>query len=103
MENISPQELSSLMLRNNINLVDVRKNHEVEQGIIKGAIHVPMPLVNEWLPSQNIESHWVFYCHVGVRSGQVGLIAENLGFKNIYNLSGGIVAWCQADLELTKL
>ena len=57
MENISPQELSSLMLRNNINLVDVRKNHEVEQGIIKGAIHVPMPLVNEWLPSQNIESH----------------------------------------------
>ena len=103
MENISPQELSSLMLRNNINLVDVRKNHEVEQGIIKGAIHVPMPLVNEWLPSQNIESHWVFYCHIGVRSTQVGLIAENLGFKNIYNLSGGVVAWCQSDFELIKL
>jgi rhodanese-related sulfurtransferase len=53
-------------------------------------------------PSQNIESHWVFYCHVGVRSGQAGLIAENLGFKNIYNLSGGVVAWCQSDFELIK-
>lgn len=103
MENISPQELSSLMFKNKINLVDVRKNHEVGQGIIKGAIHIPMSMVNEWLPTQNIESHWVFYCHVGVRSGQVGLIAKNLGFKNIYNLSGGVVAWCQAGLELTKL
>ena len=103
MEHITPQELSKLMLKNKINLVDVRKNYEVEKGIIKGAIHIPMSLVNEWLPSQNIESHWVFYCHIGVRSAQVGLIAENLGFKNIYNLSGGVVAWCQSDFELIKL
>ena len=103
MENITPEELRALMHKKKINLVDVRKNHEVEKGIIKGAIHIPMSLVNEWLPSQNMESHWVFYCHIGVRSGQVGLIAENLGFKNIYNLSGGVVAWCQSDFELIKL
>ena len=102
MENITSQELRALMHKKKINLVDVRKDHEVEQGIIDGAMHVPMSLVNEWLPSQNIESHWVFYCHVGVRSGQAGLIAENLGFKNIYNLSGGVVAWCQSNFELIK-
>ena len=102
MENITPQELRALIHKKKINLVDVRKDHEVKQGIIKGAIHVPMSLVNEWLPSQNIESHWVFYCHVGVRSGQVGLIAENFGFKKIYNLSGGVVAWCQSNFELIK-
>lgn len=102
MKNITPQELCALMHKKKINLVDVRKDHEVEQGIIDGAMHVPMSLVNEWLPSQNIESHWVFYCHVGVRSGQAGLIAENLGFKNIYNLSGGVVAWCQSNFELIK-
>ena len=102
MKNITPQELCALMHKKKINLVDVRKDHEVEHGIIDGAMHVPMSLVNEWLPSQNIESHWVFYCHVGVRSGQAGLIAENLGFKNIYNLSGGVVAWCQSDFELIK-
>ena len=50
MEHITPQELSTLMLKNKINLVDVRKNYEVEKGIIKGAIHIPMSLVNEWLP-----------------------------------------------------
>lgn len=102
MENITPQELRALIHKKKINLVDVRKDHEVKQGIIEGAIHVPMSLVNEWLPSQNIESHWVFYCHVGVRSGQVCLIAENFGFKNIYNLSGGVVAWCQSNFELIK-
>ena len=103
MENITPQELSTLISKNKINLVDVRKNHEVEQGIIKGAIHTPMPMINKWLLTQNIESHWVFYCHVGVRSEQVCLIAENLGFKNTYNLAGGIVAWCHSDFELVKL
>ena len=102
MENITPQELRALKHKKKINLVDVRKDHEVKQGIIEGAIHVPMSLVNEWLPSQNIESHWVFYCHVGVRSGQAALIAENFGFKNIYNLSGGVVAWCQSNFELIK-
>jgi len=102
MENITPEELRALMHKKKINLVDVRKDHEVKQGIIEGAIHVPMSLVNEWLPSQNIESHWVFYCHVGVRSGQAGLIAENFGFKNIYNLSGGVVAWCHSNFELIK-
>ena len=102
MENITPEELRALMHKKKINLVDVRKDNEVKQGIIEGAIHMPMSLVNEWLPSQNIESHWVFYCHVGVRSGQVGLIAENFGFKNIYNLSGGVVAWCQSNFELIK-
>jgi rhodanese-related sulfurtransferase len=32
MEHITPQELSTLMLKNKINLVDVRKDHEVEAG-----------------------------------------------------------------------
>ena len=52
MENITPQELRALIHKKKINLVDVRKDHEVKQGIIEGAIHVPMSLVNEWLPSQ---------------------------------------------------
>jgi rhodanese-related sulfurtransferase len=47
MEHITPHELSTLMQKNKINLVDVRKDHEVKQGIIKGAIHIPMSLVNE--------------------------------------------------------
>ena len=103
MENITPQELTTLISKNKINLVDVRKNHEVEQGIIKGAIHTPMPMINKWLLTQNIESHWVFYCHIGVRSGQAGLFAERLGFENVYNLAGGVVAWHQSDYKLIKL
>ena len=102
MQNITPQELKKLMAEEKIKIVDVRKNHEVAQGIIEGAIHIPMPQVNEWLTSQNEDLHWFFYCHIGVRSGQVGLIADSLDFKNVYNLSGGIVAWHQSGYSLAQ-
>lgn len=102
MQNITPQELKKLMAEEKIKIVDVRKNHEVAQGIIEGAIHIPMSQVNEWLTSQNKDLHWVFYCHIGVRSGQVGLMADSLDFKNVYNLSGGIVAWHQSGYSLAQ-
>ena len=103
MHSINPQELKTLMGKYPVQVVDVRKDHEVAQGIIEGAIHVPMSLVNEWLDSQDRKSHWVFYCHIGVRSGQAGLFAEGLGFENVYNLAGGVVAWHQSDYKLIKL
>ena len=103
MENLTPQELNSLMKTKAVKLVDVRKDHEVAHGVIEGAMHIPMNQVNGWLSQQELASPFVFYCHIGVRSGQAGLLAESLGFKNIYNLVGGVVAWHQAKYEFIKI
>jgi rhodanese-related sulfurtransferase len=33
------------------------------------------------------------YCRSGNRSGQACLILETMGFKNVVNVAGGMLAW----------
>ena len=102
MQNIGPHELTTLLNEKDVLLVDVRNDNEVAQGMIKNALHVPLASINTWLEQQNSDHHYVFYCHVGVRSGTAGLLAEGHQFNNVYNLVGGVLAWHQAGYEFTQ-
>ena len=42
------------------------------------------------------------YCRSGSRSGRAVQIMEQLKFKQVYNLKGGIIAWKNAELPLKK-
>lgn len=35
----------------------------------------------------------IFYCRSGNRSGQACMFAETMGFTNVVNLTGGMLAW----------
>jgi rhodanese-related sulfurtransferase len=35
----------------------------------------------------------ILHCHSGKRSMQAGLMLETMGFRNVKNLAGGMVAW----------
>jgi len=35
----------------------------------------------------------ICYCRSGNRSGIAALVLEQLGFKNVKNLTGGMLAW----------
>ena len=72
------------------------------KGMIEKALHVPLASIGTWLETQNADHHYIFYCHVGVRSGTAGLLAEGHRFNNIYNLVGGVLAWHQAGYEFTQ-
>jgi rhodanese-related sulfurtransferase len=37
----------------------------------------------------------VVICHHGIRSRQVALYLEQQGFKQVYNLTGGVAQWAQ--------
>lgn len=79
-------------------LVDVRESWEYEHASIDGSVHVPMaqiPTRHAELPK---DRPLVVVCHHGVRSRQVALFLEHLGFQEVYNLAGGIHAWsCEVD------
>lgn len=78
-----------------INLVDVREDYERADFNI-GGIHHKLGAIqtmdNEALEDLKDEEI-VFYCRSGNRSGQACLILETLGFKNVVNLAGGMLAW----------
>ena len=81
-----------------LKLVDVRTPAEVARGSIPGAHNIPLhmlPLALEELePTQAI----IFYCQSGGRSAQACAFMAARGFKNIYNLRGGIMGWVQTGL-----
>ena len=74
-------------------IIDVREMNEIQGGTIPGAI--PMPLATVPLRMSEFEPHEevVMICRSGARSAQACMFMLQQGFKNVYNLRGGMFAW----------
>ena len=96
MKTISVEALKAKMdAGEKINLVDVREPHEHEAFNI-GGILLPLGKVQglETDDIDDLKNETVYvYCRSGNRSGQACLILEPYGFKDIVNVSGGMLAW----------
>lgn len=74
-------------------LVDVRENLEYETGNING-LHIPMGTVLDRLAEIPTDRKVVVHCKSGGRSGNVvRFLSLEKGYTNLYNLTGGIMAW----------
>ena len=82
-------------------LVDCREQNEWDAARIPGAELKPMSEINEWYQDLPRVRQSVCQCRTGARSAQVvhALITQ-AGFDNVTNLSGGIVAWAEAELPV---
>lgn len=92
------QEEWSEQLDNDENAVilDVRTLDEVEEGYIPGAINIDIYMGQKFLnelEKLDKSKNFYVYCRTGNRSGQACTLMENMGFKNAYNLMGGITEW----------
>lgn len=77
-------------------LLDVRTPDELTaEGSIEGNINIDYRSADfkEQLNKLDKDKPVMVYCAVGGRSGQAMKMMEKMGFKEIYNLSGGIRAW----------
>lgn len=82
-----------------LKLVDVRRPDEFngELSHIPGAILKTLgPELMEFLATANKDEPTVFICRSGVRSAQATGIALDLGFKDVFNLEGGMLYWNSA-------
>lgn len=99
---LAPQGLVQLLDTTPIvALVDVRAAHELNQGRIAGAVHLPLAQLPWRLSELSTDRPVVFYCHSGARSAQACHYAAAQGYGTLYNLEGGIVAWLRMGLPLT--
>jgi rhodanese-related sulfurtransferase/rubrerythrin len=76
-----------------LTFLDVRQPKEYEQGHIPGAKLIPVSDLTERLNEIDPKKKTVVYCAIGGRSRVAAQILAGKGFKDIYNLSGGIKAW----------
>jgi len=83
-------------------LIDVRETHELANGMLKNAIHIPMNSIPGQVDEleSNKNSPIVLICRSGQRSAQVGQYLEQLGFTDVINLEGGMNSWA-AQIDTT--
>jgi len=81
-------------------IIDVRTPQEVAAGVIEGskALDFYSPDFKENLNKLDKDAPVMVYCAVGGRSGNAMQMMKQMGFKEVYNLSGGYRAWASQGL-----
>lgn len=94
--------LEALKQTEPVMLIDVRTDAEVSRGMIDGSLHLPLHLLP--VKTQDIpqDRPVIFYCQSGGRSAQACAFLASKGYKNIYNLQGGIMAWLRSGKALAS-
>ena len=72
-------------------IIDVREVHEWDRGHIKGAINLPMSEIRERLDEIPKDQPVYLHCRSSQRSYNVVMALQDLGFDNVYNISGSFL------------
>ncbi len=88
-------------------LLDVRNPAEVEQGMIPGAVHIPLPHLNSLIDELDPARPTIVYCAGGYRSSIAVSRLCRAGFRKVVELHGGYDKWAEtaeraADSHLKK-
>jgi rhodanese-related sulfurtransferase len=82
----------------NFVIIDVRTPDEFNSGHIENAINIDYesPDFVSNISKLDINKQYIVYCRTGVRGTAATLAMITLGFKNVQNLTGAILAWTAA-------
>ncbi|MCX7114812.1 MAG: rhodanese-like domain-containing protein [Gammaproteobacteria bacterium] len=83
-------------------LIDVREQHEWDEGHIEGAIHLPLQTVPTQIQTHVPDMHTPIhlYCRGGGRSLQAATKLLEQGYQSVFNVEGGITAWQKAGFNV---
>lgn len=98
MKIITTEELLNLLDANeDLNIIDVREDFEVAEGMIPGAVHIPLGSIPERIEELDKSKEYIIVCRSGRRSANACEFLEEQGF-NVANLDGGMLAY-DGELE----
>jgi adenylyltransferase/sulfurtransferase len=104
LKEISAKELYDLQVKGDpIQIIDVREPHEYQIVNIGGELMPPSTII-ENADEISRDKMVILHCKMGGRSAKaIRELEEKFGFTNLYNLTGGILAYIeQVDPQLTK-
>ena len=93
---ITPTELKARLDKGDVpTLVDVREAFEVEIADLPdhGQVLIPTGQFFTRADELDAEQEIVVYCRTGNRSEWAARILMERGFKQVWNLKGGVMAW----------
>lgn len=104
-KSVNNQEATTLMNKENAIVVDVRAGEHYRKSHILNAINVPTADI-EANKLTMIEKYKntpiIVMCDTGMSSGRAANRLSKMDFTTVYNLSGGMAAWQDANLPTVK-
>ena len=103
---LKAKEFNQILENPDTIVVDFRNHYESEIGHFKGAItpdvetfRESLPIINEQLKDHKDDKNLVMYCTGGIRCEKASAYFKHQGFKNVYQLEGGIINYAKQIKE----
>lgn len=93
-------------------VLDVREPHEyvtnrirdsinVPRGVLEAAADLTFPGANPALRDAR-DDHWLVVCATDGRAALAANTLQEMGFKHVANIAGGLIAWERANKEVHR-
>ncbi len=101
---ISPAQATQLINRSDAVVIDVRDAGEYAAGHLLNAQHIPLAELDKRLGELDKlkDKPVILNCQTGSRSASACDILRKAGFTQVHNLEGGIAAWEQAGMPVSR-
>ncbi|MGB8000434.1 MAG: rhodanese-like domain-containing protein [Anaerobacillus sp.] len=99
---ISTEELKDVYEKDDVYVVDIRKENEWNAGHIPDANHHMLGYLEDQAKDIPDDKTVVVHCQSGTRSAIGTSLLQSLGFKDILNYSGGFAAWEKQGDKIEK-
>ncbi|MCX9025520.1 MAG: rhodanese-like domain-containing protein [Candidatus Methanoperedens sp.] len=99
---VSIQQAKQMIDRGDVLILDVRTQEEYDAGHINNSTLIPVQVLDKRLNELPRDKKILVYCMTGGRSAQASEILVYNGFKEIYNMKGGIMNWTNAGYDVMK-
>lgn len=101
--NVTSTEAKALLAKNSKTLLlDVRTPDEYRQAHLKGALLIPLGELQRRVQEIPRDRPVLVYCAVGARSLSAAGFLASKGYRDIYNMSDGLVGWYKNGLPLER-
>ena len=101
---VSPQQALELSATDGVTVIDVRTPEEFAAGHIDGATMIDFyaDTFADQIGALDQDATYLLYCQSGNRSGQAVALMQQLGFRQVYDMAGGVVAYGRSGLPLVR-
>jgi hydroxyacylglutathione hydrolase len=92
---------AKLNRREKFTILDVRSEGEWNEGHIKEALHIYVGHIKERMADIPKDKPVAIFCNVGRRAGLGASILRREGYREVYNVLGGMAAWKAAGYPIS--
>ena len=108
-KDVDIEKVTILQAEKHYGILDIREYEEYAEGTIDGAINVPRGMLeascDHNYPSkrhelQDREHPWLILCNTGGRAAMAADVMQQMGFKDVKVINGGMAAWKEAEKQV---